>query len=149
PVRARRPELERTPDLTHAPAAQRRDQPVHSEILAGLEDGHPVAHLNRRERAHEEGANGGKRPQIVDAIACSRGPILVGLGYPDLVMEVGERISILFIEDSEADLELTLASLRDAGLDPEFERVDSEASLREALERRRWDIVISDFAMPG
>jgi len=64
-------------------------------------------------------------------------------------MVVGERISILFVEDSEADLDLTLAALRDAGLDPEFERVDSEATLRDALARRPWDLVISDFAMPG
>src|SRR5215813_9003375 len=64
-------------------------------------------------------------------------------------MVVGERISILFVEDSEADLDLTLAALREGGLDPEYERVDSEATLRDALSRRRWDLVISDFAMPG
>jgi signal transduction histidine kinase len=64
-------------------------------------------------------------------------------------MAVGERINILFVEDSEADLDLTIASLREAGLDLEYERVDSEVTLRDALARRPWDLVISDFAMPG
>src|SRR4051812_28036472 len=54
----------------------------------------------------------------------------------------------LHLEDSELDHELAMAHLRRAGLRVETLRVDSERAFRAALEER-WDIVLSDFNVPG
>jgi len=53
------------------------------------------------------------------------------------------------IEDNEDDAELLLVKLRRAGFEPVYTRVDSEAAMREALRERDWQIVVSDYAMPG
>jgi PAS domain S-box-containing protein len=55
----------------------------------------------------------------------------------------------LLVEDSEDDAQLVLHRLRSGGFDPSFERVDNAEAMRAALERQPWDIVISDFRMPG
>ncbi len=59
-----------------------------------------------------------------------------------------KRLRVLHIEDSELDHELAMAHLRRAGLEIETLRVDSEAAFRAAL-AAPWDIVISDFNIPG
>jgi len=56
---------------------------------------------------------------------------------------------ILLIEDNDDDAQLLLVKLRRAGYEPEYIRVDSEAGMREALQEREWQIVVSDYAMPG
>ena len=58
-------------------------------------------------------------------------------------------VRILLVEDSPEDAELTCEQLRDAGLEAEFERVDSEAELAQALAVFRPDLVLSDLSMPG
>ncbi|GHH57091.1 ATP-binding protein [[Pseudomonas] boreopolis] len=58
-------------------------------------------------------------------------------------------LRILLIEDSPEDAELLSDQLLEAGLDAVFERVDSESSLRLALESFQPDIVLSDLSMPG
>ncbi|HUJ09353.1 MAG TPA: PAS domain S-box protein [Verrucomicrobiae bacterium] len=58
-------------------------------------------------------------------------------------------IHVLFVEDSEDDTELALCQLRRAGFDPIHERVDMPTDLKAALDREAWDVVISDYAMPG
>jgi len=57
-------------------------------------------------------------------------------------------LRILIVEDSEDDTELVLRELRRHGYEPQAERVDTPESLRAALSRQAWDVVISDFAMP-
>jgi two-component system cell cycle sensor histidine kinase/response regulator CckA len=54
----------------------------------------------------------------------------------------------LIIEDSEQDAELALLALRRGGYEVTHERVQSAGALRLALQRR-WDIVLSDYSMPG
>ena len=57
-------------------------------------------------------------------------------------------IRLLMIEDSEDDAALLLLLLRQADYEINFERVDSAKGLKEAL-TKKWDIVISDHAMPN
>jgi signal transduction histidine kinase len=57
-------------------------------------------------------------------------------------------LRVLHLEDSELDHELEMAHLRRGGLQVETTRVDSEPAFRAALEEP-WDIVLSDFNVPG
>jgi two-component system, cell cycle sensor histidine kinase and response regulator CckA len=54
----------------------------------------------------------------------------------------------LVIEDSENDCMLLLSILRRGGYDVAHQRVDTAAGLKSTLDDP-WDIVISDFSMPG
>ena len=58
-------------------------------------------------------------------------------------------VRILQVEDSAMDAELMTMQLLDAGLQGQFERVESAADLCRALEMFRPDLVLSDFSMPG
>jgi len=55
---------------------------------------------------------------------------------------------VLHLEDSELDHELEMAHLRRGGAQVESMRVDSEPAFRAALQVP-WDIVLSDFNVPG
>jgi two-component system cell cycle sensor histidine kinase/response regulator CckA len=54
----------------------------------------------------------------------------------------------LVIEDSENDCMLLLSILQRGGYTVEHKRVDTAASLTSTLDDP-WDIIISDFSMPG
>ena len=58
-------------------------------------------------------------------------------------------LSLLHLEDSEADHELAMAYLQRAGHRVQSCRVDTEADYRSALAQRDWDVVLSDFNLPG
>jgi signal transduction histidine kinase len=58
------------------------------------------------------------------------------------------QLRVLHLEDSELDHELEMAHLRRGGMQVETTRVDSEPAFRAALEEP-WDIVLSDFNVPG
>ena len=58
-------------------------------------------------------------------------------------------LQLLMVEDSDDDAQLVLVKLRRAGYNIEFIRVDNEPELRAALETKNWQIVVSDYAMPG
>jgi len=62
---------------------------------------------------------------------------------------VTPRLRLLLIEDSEDDAVLVVRTLTRGGYDVQFERVDTPATLRAALGRQSWDIVIADYTMPG
>jgi signal transduction histidine kinase len=55
---------------------------------------------------------------------------------------------VLLVEDSPDDAELILHELERGGYRVTSERVDTRQDLTAALERSRWDIVLSDYAMP-
>jgi signal transduction histidine kinase len=57
-------------------------------------------------------------------------------------------LRVLHLEDSEPDHHLVLAHLRRAGLDTEVLRVEDARSFELALDDR-WDIVLSDYNLPG
>jgi PAS domain S-box-containing protein len=58
-------------------------------------------------------------------------------------------IKVLIVEDSEDDTDFLLRELRHGEYIPEHARVDSPRSLREALQNNEWDIILSDYYMPG
>ena len=57
-------------------------------------------------------------------------------------------LNILCIEDSEADFLLTKRYLLQQGLDATCTRIDSTEALEQALDKDRWDLVLSDFSVP-
>jgi PAS domain S-box-containing protein len=61
---------------------------------------------------------------------------------------VANLLHVLIVEDSEDDTLLIIRQLRQGGYDPVYERVDTPEAMSAALDRRNWDIVISDYAMP-
>jgi len=60
-----------------------------------------------------------------------------------------DALHILLIEDSIDDAELLKQTLLQAGLRSQLERVDTAAGLKTALNRGAWDIVLSDYNLPG
>jgi len=58
-------------------------------------------------------------------------------------------LRVLHLEDSVPDHELALLHLLRAGLHVDTARVDTETGLREALAAQDWDVVLSDFNLPG
>jgi NtrC-family two-component system sensor histidine kinase KinB len=57
-------------------------------------------------------------------------------------------LRILVVEDSEQDTTLLVGELQRGGYDVVYERVDTAAAMRAALESQSWDLVTSDHAMP-
>src|ERR1700722_1042693 len=55
----------------------------------------------------------------------------------------------LLVEDFEDDALLVVLELRHGGFDVTFERVDTPGAMAARLRAETWDIVISDFSMPG
>ena len=55
----------------------------------------------------------------------------------------------LILEDSENDCALLVRALTKGGYDLHYQRVDSAENLLASLDSATWDIIISDFSMPG
>ncbi len=55
----------------------------------------------------------------------------------------------LLVEDTEDDALLVIEALRRDGYELEFERVQTAATMRAALARKKWDIILCDYLMPG
>ena len=58
-------------------------------------------------------------------------------------------LNVLLVEDSASDAKLLVYELERTGRVVDFERVDNAAALRSALDRRSWDLVLSDSSMPS
>ncbi|HTF86403.1 MAG TPA: EAL domain-containing protein [Cellvibrio sp.] len=61
---------------------------------------------------------------------------------------MGKSLNVLFIEDSEADAELTTAELARGGFIPYTERVETRHSMLDALTKAEWDVILCDYSMP-
>ncbi|MCK9379566.1 MAG: EAL domain-containing protein [Sulfuritalea sp.] len=61
------------------------------------------------------------------------------------------RISlrVLIVEDSADDAELLVRAVRQSGYEPAFDRVESAAAMRAALHEKPWDLILSDYMIPG
>jgi signal transduction histidine kinase len=57
-------------------------------------------------------------------------------------------LHVLIVEDSESDYELLVMLLSGASFQVTAERVEDERSMRDALARDKWDLVISDHRLP-
>ncbi|MEO0375139.1 MAG: EAL domain-containing protein [Cyanobacteria bacterium P01_A01_bin.17] len=62
---------------------------------------------------------------------------------------MGEPLKILLVEDSEDDALLLLRELRQGNFTPSWERVQTATTLQEQLTYKNWDIIVSDYRMPG
>jgi len=58
-------------------------------------------------------------------------------------------VRILFVEDSQDDVELQLRRLREAGLEPQWGRVQTDEALRAALADDSWQVALVDYNIPG
>ena len=61
---------------------------------------------------------------------------------------MGTPLRVLMIEDSEDDAALLLRELRRGSYDVESERVDLPDTLKSAVDKHTWDLIVSDFSMP-
>ncbi len=57
-------------------------------------------------------------------------------------------LAVLFVEDDEIDMELTLLELRRLGHEVLYDRVQTAADMRAVLGARDWNIILSDYSMP-
>lgn len=58
-------------------------------------------------------------------------------------------LRVLVVEDSRDDAELLLRALRQAGYEPSHGLVQNAQAMRSMLNRQTWDLVISDYVLPG
>jgi PAS domain S-box-containing protein len=61
---------------------------------------------------------------------------------------MSKPLRVLLVEDSEDDAALLLRELKRGGYEPAWERVETAAAMKAALDRGEWDIVIADYALP-
>ena len=62
---------------------------------------------------------------------------------------MSQPLRLLLIEDSEDDAILLLRTLKKVGYEFEHERVDAPDAMQRALATASWDIIISDYVIPG
>lgn len=62
---------------------------------------------------------------------------------------MAETLRVLIIEDSMEDTFFIVRELQRAGYVVDFERVETQAAMDQALKAGRWDLVISDYQMPS
>jgi diguanylate cyclase (GGDEF)-like protein/PAS domain S-box-containing protein len=61
---------------------------------------------------------------------------------------MGKPLRVLLIGDAESDAALLIEELRRGGYEPAFDRVDTPAAMRAAVEGQAWDVVLSSYSMP-
>jgi signal transduction histidine kinase len=61
---------------------------------------------------------------------------------------MSRQLSALIVEDNEQDATLLVRELRRGGYDLSFDRVETPDAMCAALDKRTWDIVLSDYSMP-
>ncbi len=62
---------------------------------------------------------------------------------------MSNKLRVLIVEDSEDDTMIMLRELRNYGYELEYKRVDDHMAMEDALENEKWNIIISDFALPN
>jgi len=62
---------------------------------------------------------------------------------------MNEVLRVLIVDDSDDDTNLVLRKLRSDGYQPEWERVDTHDAMKNALEKKVWDVILCDYKMPG
>lgn len=61
----------------------------------------------------------------------------------------GTLLRVLIVEDSEDDTLLVVRELKKGGYAPHWKRVDSAASFQSSIDEDDWDLILSDYNMPG
>jgi signal transduction histidine kinase len=81
--------------------------------------------------------------------SASKAPLFTGQTGQPMSATLPPVIRVLFVEDSELDYELMLATLARDGVALEGKRVEEADSMRQALATGSWDAVISDQYLPN
>jgi PAS domain S-box-containing protein len=61
---------------------------------------------------------------------------------------MNKPLAVLIVEDLESDVQLLIRLLKKADYELAFEQVKTAEQMRYALEKRAWDVVISDYNLP-
>src|SRR5437867_729355 len=61
---------------------------------------------------------------------------------------MGVPLRLLLVEDSEIDARLLVRELTRGGFEPVVERVETATTMRAALDRQPWDVVVGDYSLP-
>jgi PAS domain S-box-containing protein len=59
-----------------------------------------------------------------------------------------QSLRVLIVEDSEDDALLAIRELKKGGYNLLYERVETAAAMRKALQDKTWDVILSDYKMP-
>lgn len=59
-----------------------------------------------------------------------------------------QSLRVLIVEDSEDDVLLIIRELKKGGFNPIYERVETAAAMRKALQEKQWDIILCDYKLP-
>ena len=62
---------------------------------------------------------------------------------------MAKPLRVLLVEDSERDAALLRLYLRRGGYDADVHQVDTRAAVAAQLQAGPWDVVVSDFNLPG
>jgi two-component system cell cycle sensor histidine kinase/response regulator CckA len=62
---------------------------------------------------------------------------------------MGQVLAVLLVEDREEDAELIRRCLIRGGYEPQITRVETDGELRGALAAGRWDVILSEYTLPG
>ena len=60
-----------------------------------------------------------------------------------------KKLAVLIVEDNEDDALLLIRELRRGGYEPDSLRVETREEMQEALQQRSWDVILSDYSLPG
>lgn len=72
------------------------------------------------------------------------GPLL----NPTAVPRSRKAVSILMVEDSQADAKLVIGALRQADYEPKVEIVQTASEMERSLRQGGWDFILSDWVLP-
>ena len=61
---------------------------------------------------------------------------------------MSKLLRVLMVEDSDGDVQLMIRTLKKAGYEPAYQQVETAESMRNALEKEPWDVILCDYQMP-
>ena len=59
-----------------------------------------------------------------------------------------QSLRVLIVEDSEDDALLIIRELKKGGYNSVYERVETAAAMKKALQEKQWDIILCDYSLP-
>ena len=59
-----------------------------------------------------------------------------------------QALRVLMVDDSEDDVQLIINELKKFEYNSLYERVETAAAMKKALQEKQWDIILSDYKMP-
>jgi CheY-like chemotaxis protein len=60
-----------------------------------------------------------------------------------------KSIKVLMVEDSQFAADINARHIKKSGFDVEYQVVEDNRTMKEAIEKKKWDLIISDNCMPN